>query len=192
MMTVYLLAGIASTGGLTSWVEREVAGQGRLPALADVLGEAETELDLAWPDRIEGWRRAARWRAWIPAIDARLGTDRTLDVRDATTTQSVRTGEGFGVQVRVRWALADAVFNDSVLRVEKMLRDRASDRWRARDRLVKLYFERLELELRFQGDVSPTLLLRIAQIDGLLRAATGGRVKYGRRADNPWPRGDQS
>lgn len=188
-MIAVALAQVASTStqGVAAWLEREVAGRGRLPALAVVLSEAETELDLANGDRRSGWATDVRWRAWVPTIDARIGTDRTIDVRDATTT-SVVTGEGFGLQLRLRWSLADAVFNDSVLRVDKAQRAWAEARWRARDRLVQLYFRRLELELTLHEAPTPAALLQAARLDGLLRAATGGRARYGDRAGNPFPR----
>jgi len=127
-------------------------------------------------------------RAWIPSIDARVGTDRSLDVRDATTSSWVRTGQGFGLQLRLRWSLADALYNDEVLRIEKTLRARRAARWRTRDRLVNLYFERLELEIKLLTAPKRPLWLKAAQIDGLLQAATGRHLTYGRRAGNPWPR----
>ena len=172
---------------LAVWVDREVEGQGRLPALSAVVAGAEAEFDLGRVEGAEAWLSDARWRALIPMVDARFGTDRSLDVRDATTTSWVRTGEGFGVQVRVRWAFADALFNDSVLRVEKALRERNSARWKARERLVKLYFHSVELEIRRLSEPGFEASVDVALADALLRAVTGQRAKFGTRATNPWP-----
>lgn len=188
-MIAVLVTSVAATStvGLVTWIEREVEGRGHLPALAEVLSEAEVELDLEASDGARGWTTDARWRAWIPQLDARLGTDRSLDVRDATTTSSIRTGEDFGVQVRLQWSLADALFNDSVLRADKALRERSAARWKARDQLVKLYFKRLELEMRMLERPTASALVRAARFDGLIRSATGGRVRFGARHRNPWP-----
>lgn len=186
-----LMLVVASSSAVEAWIAREVDGQGRLPALRVVLRESEVELRLADASPPDHWRSWARDRAWIPDLDARFGTDRSLDIRDATTTSWVRTGEGFGLQIRVRWSLADALFNDSVLRVDKTLRDRGAARWKARDRLVRLYFQRLELEMQWLERPTMEIALTAARYDSLLRAATGGRVAYGPRADNPWPRGQR-
>ena len=174
-----------STGGLEGWVAREVEGRGRLPALSEVLREADAELQQRSVS-VDDWLDDARDRAWIPDFDARFGTDRSLDVRDATTSSWVRTGEGFGVQVRLRWSLGDALFNDGVLRVEKAVREQENARRRVRDRLVKLYFQRLEVEVELLRRPSLKASVQAARIDGQLRAATGGRIRFGRRSHNPW------
>lgn len=170
------------------WISREMSGRGHLPSLAAILAFADRELGFHRAQDSEAWLRRVTRRAWIPSIDARVGTDRNLDVRDATTTSWVRTGQGFGLQLRLRWSLADALFNDGVLRVEKTVRARRAARLRARDRLVNLYFERIELEIKLLTEPSPRLWLQAARIDSLLRAAAGQRLKYGPRAGNPWPR----
>ncbi len=188
MIAAIVLASLTSAD-VGAWLDREVAGGGYLPSFDEVLAAVEAELDLVSRDPEDGWRQSVRNRAWIPDLDARVGTDRSIDVRDATTTSWVRTGQGFGVQVRLRWSFADALFNDSVLKVDKSLRDRGSSRWQARDRVVKLYFDRIEVEMRHLAKPSPATAVAAARGDGLLRAVTGGRIRFGTRADNPWPEG---
>ena len=188
MIAAIVLASIlTSTASFEAWISAEVLGRGHLPALGTLLATADVELALDAGASADEWQADVRHRAWIPSFEARFGTDRSLDVRDATTTSWVRTGQGLGLQIRLRWSLADALFNDSVLRVDKALRDRRSARWKARDRLVDLYFDRLELEIQLLEQPTPETTLRAARIDGLLQAVSGGRLRFGTRATNPWP-----
>ena len=180
-----------TTVAVAGWIDREVDGRGRLPSLDSVVGAAEAQLGLSDAEQERRWVDRARDRAWIPAVDARVGTDRSLDVRDATTTSWVRTGEGFGAQLRLRWTLADALFNDGVLRAEKAVRDRGTARWQARDRVVKLYFDLLDLEVRMLTRPTRGAAVRSARLHGRLRAVTGGRVRFGTRSTNPWPRSER-
>lgn len=158
-----------------SVVARIVAGEGPLLALSETQRAAVEALFLEPEARARGWSPRARTRGWLPRVDMRVGTDTDLDIRDVGGVDERWTeGRGFGADLGLRWSLGDVVFADVELRVNRERLARASARRLALERVTKLYFQRLEVELALRGAPAPKLVLEAARLDGLLDALTDG------------------
>ncbi len=177
-LAVLLASSSTSAATVERWVEALVAGHDELPSLVAVQAAAEAQLGLATEKEAEAWSRSARLRAWIPRLDFRAGTDRTFDVRlaDVGVTDWSRAGQGFVLSARASWNLADVWFDEAELGAERVRIARADAVRAARERVTKLYFERVELLIRHRLAPSLALLLEAKRIDGLIRALTGERL----------------
>lgn len=158
-------------------VEDWVNGRVGHPSLARVQRAAVAALRLEPEARVEGWSDRARSRAWLPRVDIRLGTDRNLDVRRPGSVDPTWTeGQGLGADLALRWRLGGLVFDDAEIRVDGIRRRRSTMRRLAKERVTRLFFERVTVELRRREPEPPAELeLEAARLDGLLDAATGGR-----------------
>lgn len=150
-------------------------------------------LDLPRLDEVQAWAEAAagpgpgrsaaaraRWRAVLPDLTLRFGTDLDLDIRSATT-RTVSEGQGLSFDAWARWGLADLVFNVDELRVDRELRATRAAQIAARLRATELYFERLEVRARRRVRDSDELRRAAARLDGLLDALTAGAYRRWRR-----------
>jgi hypothetical protein len=167
------------------WIDAVVAGRDRLPSLDAVQRAAVEALEL--PDReiARSWSSRARWRGLLPRLEASLGTDSDLDVRDSISSSTRRTtseGQAFGARISARFELGELVFNDAELRANREALARASAAQLARERVTQIYFERVEVLAAQRTADSTPLRVRGAFLDGLLEAHTGGLLpKQGER-----------
>lgn len=168
-----------STTTVQAWIDRAVAGQDVLPSLRSVQAAAEAALELGPSARLGAWGGDARWRALLPRLDVRFGTQRDLAIRDdlGGGTAWARTGEGVGIDVAARWQLDGLLMDDAELRVNRERLARAAAVASARERATKVYFERVEVLVRQRIAPSAELLVQAARLDGLIRALTGGRLE---------------
>lgn len=179
MALVGLLIGtLTATAAAEQLVEQTVAGRGAFPSLAAVQRAAEEVLGVATLAEVEDWRDRARWRGVLPVLELGLGSDADLDIRDSWSGTPVRItteGRALGLRASMKWELGEVVFGDLELRANREALARAAAVALAKERVTRLYFERLELELRIRAGPTVELRFEAAQLDGLLEAATGGR-----------------
>ena len=160
---------------LETVVDAWVRGQGRFPSLAAVQEAAEVALRLEPEHRARSWSDRARNRGWVPRLDVRVGTDSDRDVRALGRVEESWTEErAFAADVAARWSLGDIVFADVELRVNRERLARSAAVRLARERVTKVYFQRLEVELAMRVRREARLVLEAARLDGLLKALTGG------------------
>lgn len=175
MVGSLVLLAAAELEGFERLVRKIIAGQGRLPSLARTLRAAEEALRLEPEECARSWSDRARNRSWLPRLEVRMGTDSDLDIRALGQADELWTeGRGFGADLALRWTLGDVVFADVELRVNRERLARSAAVRLARERVTKVYFERVEVELGLRQAVRAELVLAAARLDGLLVALTGG------------------
>lgn len=176
--TALLLAALASEPKVEAFMESVralVEGRDVFPALSATQRAAVEALDLEPAARAREWSSRARERGWVPRVDVRMGTDADRDVRALGSLDEKWTEErGFGADLAFRWSLGDVVFADAELRVNRERLARAAAVRLARERVTKVFFERLEVELALRAKPEPELVVEAARLDGLLAALTGG------------------
>jgi hypothetical protein len=190
MAPVIVLAVLASTSTLSAerFIANAIAGRGALPSLEDVQRAAIDALGVVDDADARAWPSRARWRGLVPRFDAEVGSNEGLDVRDTAYGASgaiTTAGYKLLVDLRARWELGELVFNDMELRANRETLARAAAIHLALERVTKLYFERLEILLKQRDDTSPALALSAARLDGLIRAATAGRLDRDRKEHKP-------
>lgn len=134
-------------------------------------------LDLESDDRVQGWSDRARNRAWLPRLDLRLGTDRDQAVRrPGTADVAWSEGQGLGADLALRWGFGELVFSETEIRIEATLRSRDALKRSVKEAVTRVFFERLEVELRSRAEPEEeeALQLEAARLDGILGALTGG------------------
>jgi hypothetical protein len=172
------LLAATSTAAEAALVARVLAGAGPLPPLAAVQEAAVAALALTPFDEVEGWARRARLGALLPRLDVRVGTDVALDVRSTPSGSGWTTsGLGRGLDLAASWSLSELAFSDRELRAHRERVARAAIERLARERATRLYFRRLEILLEAAREPTVELLVEGAQLDGLLRAVTAGRLE---------------
>jgi hypothetical protein len=179
-----LLIASTSTATMERLINDAIAGRGVLPSLADVQRATVEALSVVDESDARSWPSRARWRGLVPRFDAAVGTNRGLDVRSSIYGASAfTTTEGYqlGIDLRARWELGELVFHDMELRANRETLARAAAVHLALERVTKLYFERIEVLLKQHEEPSPALVLAAARLDGLIRAATAGRLDRDRK-----------
>ena len=177
-MVLLAVAGMSSSpDGRESISAAEwVKAQKSFPKLEAMLTAAEAALQFEPATKVERWSLRARRRAWLPQLDVRLGTDADVDVRGLGLDNERWTQtRGFGIDLSLRWTLADLVFTETELRIDRARIARAATVRLAHERVVRAYFDRLRVELKLRRE-APTMALRLeaARLDGLLVAYTRG------------------
>lgn len=175
---------VSSSSVAEQLIDALVAGQAELPSLREVQEGAVEALGLASLEEAESWPSRARWRGVVPRVAASVGSDTDLDIRGSWTSPDHLTttrGRQLGFDVAVRFELGELVFSDQELRASREAIARAAAVQLARDRATQIYFERLELALSMRDAPSPSLVLAVARLDGMLDAITGGRLSRHRK-----------
>jgi hypothetical protein len=126
----------------------------------------------------------ARWRAALPHLTVRFGSDVDLDIRSANT-RTVVEGQALTFDAWARWRLPDLVFHPDELRVLREARSGQAVRTAARVRVTELYFERLRVRQARRRRDDASLRLEAARLDGLLDAVTAGAYRRWRRGGAP-------
>lgn len=168
-------------------IDALIAGCGELPSLEEVQDAAVEALAIADDETALGWASRARWRGLAPKIDAAIGSDADLGVRDSwqgALERTTTTGQKLGLELGVRWELGELVFSDAELRANRETLARTAAVALARERATKLYFERIEIYLLSRERPSRELSLSLRKLDGLLRAITGGLLELPRKGKN--------
>lgn len=169
-----ILAG-TSTATVDRLIQRAVAGEEGFPSLAEAQEAAVRALELTPSDEVEDWAFRSRWRGLVPRLDARLGTDTDHSFKDGgTSVWTTSEAQKLGVDVGARFELGELVFNDMELRANRERIARAARIALVRDRVTKVYFERLRVWLLLREEPTVDLVVRAAELDGMLRAITGG------------------
>lgn len=167
-----------STQAMADQIDSLVLGQGALPSLADVQAQAEAAMGLGTEAEMQQWASRARYRGLLPQLDVRFGSQRDVLVRDTIEGLDwARNGQGLGINVAAKWGLGALLFADQEPRMQQERLRRSAALRLARERVTELYFERLEVELRLGAGASAEDLLLAAQLDGQLKALTGGRYE---------------
>lgn len=178
-----LALGEPSAALVERWIRDAVAGRDALPALAGVQAAAVAALGLTDDEAASSWAARARWRGIVPRLDARLGTSQNVDVRSGADLGDLvtRDGRGLGVDFAARWDLGDLVFSDLEMRINRERIARSAAERLARERVTKVWFQRLEVLIRQRTSPEVDLALEAARLDGLLHALTAGRFRRGPR-----------
>ena len=167
-----------STTVVHAWIDDTVAGRDELPALEEVQAAAVRALGLGTAARAEDWDASARWRAVLPQLQVRFGSQRDLLVRDSLAgTDWARTGQGLGLDISARWGLGDLLLSDLEMRVHRERLARSAAERLARERATQVYFQRVEVLVQMRQAPAHELVLEAARLDGLLRALTAGRYR---------------
>lgn len=179
-------AAATATAADAMLIDAYVAGCAELPSLDAVQAAAVETLAVAGEETALGWASRARWRGLAPQVDVAVGSDADVGVRDTwqgALERTTTTGQAFAIEVGARWQLGELVFSDAELRANRESLARSASVQLARERVTKLYFERIEVALLSRDKKSRELSLALARLDGLLRAATGGKLEIPRKKD---------
>jgi hypothetical protein len=176
---IALLLASTTTTTLDRAIDDIVSGRDRLPSLERVQDAAVAALELTPADTVAGWDSRARWRGLVPRLEARFGTGADQTIRDgfAKTTSSISEGQDLGVDVAAKWELGELLFNDLELRANRERIARAARIALARERATAIYFDRVRVLIAMRAEPSEELAIRAAELDGMLRAVTGGLLE---------------
>jgi hypothetical protein len=181
-----VFAAATGTAAETRVIEAYVAGCLDLPSLEVVQETSVETLVVADEDTVKSWAGRARWRGLAPQLDVAVGSDADVGVRDTwqdALERTTTTGRALAIEAGARWQLGELIFSDAELRANREALARAATVQLARERVTKLYFERIEVALLARDKPSRELSLALARLDGLLRAATGGKLEIPRKKD---------
>ena len=172
-----LVALALTSTGTEVLLDRVLSGRTCMPSLALVQTWAAENIGLVALDEVQSWPTRARLRGLVPRVGARLGSDANVYVRDtlgdfATTTADRRA---LALRVEARFDFGDLVFADLELRANREAIARSAAERLVLEEVTRIYFERLELWISSLLAPTPQKLIRLAGLDGLLRAQTGGR-----------------
>jgi hypothetical protein len=175
--SVLILSALVASSTGAAWLDAVIEGRGELPSLADVQWAAVAQMTIPSDDETRGWAGRARLRGLVPELQLGVGTNSALSARDnlsASPTEIDTIGEGVTAHAQAKWTLGDLVFADVELRANREALARAAAIRLVKDRVTRIYFERVEVLARQRRAPSTELAIRAAQLDGLLRAYTGG------------------
>ncbi len=164
-----------STSAVEEVIRQARLGRAGLPALRDVQRAAAESVSDAWELQDGEWARP-RWQGLVPDVLVRVGTTQDVSVRDTTLEREwTREGRDLGVDVTLKWRLRDLVFSraEPGLLRDRLARRRLQDA--RRDDATKIWFQRLEVEIKLRSKPTSSLLLEAARLDGLLESVTGRR-----------------
>ncbi|MDH4101410.1 MAG: hypothetical protein OEV28_12650, partial [Nitrospirota bacterium] len=107
------------------------------------------------PEKIEGWRKAAERKAWLP--DLRVGYDQSKDWQSGTYFYSTSTvkykddditrGRDSGWSVSLTWELGDLIWNNDQTSIDTRSRLMVQLRDDVLNEVTRLYFERRRLQI---------------------------------------------
>lgn len=164
-----------STSSVAELIRQARLGHAGLPALLDVQRAAAASVTDAWQLEAGEWARP-RWQGLVPDVSVRVGTTQDVSVRDTTLEREwTREGRDLGVDVSLKWRLRDLVFSraEPGLLRDRLARRRLQDA--RREAATKIWFQRLDVEIKLRSKPSSSLLLEAARLDGLLESVTGRR-----------------
>lgn len=181
MIGLLLLA--TATTAVERSIEDIVMGRDRLPSLQRVQEAAVAALELTPGEDVAAWESRARWRGLLPRLEARFGTGADQSIRDGVTgtTWSTSEKQNLGVDVAAKWNLGELVFNDLELRANRERIARAARIALVRERVTAIYFDRVRVLIAIRTEPTEELVLQAAELDGLLRALTGGLLEKEKR-----------
>jgi hypothetical protein len=175
--TLILLLATQTSSAAGAWIAAVIEGRSVLPSLVEVQEAAVEAMAIPTDEEAKGWAGRARLRGLVPDLELGVGTNEVLDVRDSysgATSHLELQGQGMNAHATAKWTLGDLVFHDVELRANREALARAAAVRLVRDRVTRIYFERLEVLARQRHDRSPELALQAARLDGLLQVYTGG------------------
>ncbi len=175
MILLAMVLAASTQAELEAEIDAVLSGRGPLPSLARTQRAAVDALALVSDKEALDWSGRARWQGLLPRLEARFGTDQDLGIRDDGGALRLTEARGLGLQFSARFNLSSLIFSDQELRASRIRLARSEVVAQARERVTKLYFERLKVLLQLRAQPSPGLVLEAARLDGLLRAMTGGR-----------------
>jgi len=132
------------------------------------------------PERVSRLAGQARVSAWLPKLRLSATRGQTIALLAAQSTtvdrNSATTGDNVTLQAQLSWDLANLVWSNRELQVEREWRAERKARQELVQWVSALYFERrrLQVERDLSGAVSVEAELRIVEIEGVLDVVTGG------------------
>lgn len=137
------------------------------------------------PEKIQGWRTLAAWRAWVPRFTLSLDRDSDTTIGSSSSggktsftvgpdDRSVSVGYGF------TWDLADLVWNPDQTSIDIRSRLMVQLRGEILDDVTRLYFERRRLQAEYaalpvrEATLAAERRLRIEELTAQLDGLTGG------------------
>lgn len=162
------------------------------PSIEDVTDAALAHQRID-PERVSRLASQARVSAWLPKLRLSATRGQTIALLAAQSTtvdrNSATTGDNVTLQAQLSWDLANLVWSNRELQVEREWRAERKARQDLVQWVSALYFERrrLQVERDVSGSVAVETELRIVEIEGLLDVLTNGafsRALRGRPQDH--------
>ena len=137
------------------------------------------------PEKIQGWRKAAAVRSWIPKFTLSLDGDRDRTVASSSsngkTTFSVGPEDGsVSLGLDFTWDLANLIYNPDQTAIDVRSRLMVQLRQDVLEEVTRLYFERRRLLAEFEANPTQDPILqterqlRAEALTAQLDALTGG------------------
>ena len=139
------------------------------------------------PEKIEGWRKAAAKRAWLP--DLKVEYDKDKDWQSSTyfysnTTQKytdddITSGKDWGWSISLTWELGDLIWNTSQTSIDVRSRLMVQLRDDVLNEVTRLYFARRRLQIEMLLSPSEEIkdktekALRLQELTADIDALTG-------------------
>ena len=137
------------------------------------------------PEKIAGWRQAARWKAILPrvSVDFSESVDDKIEIYKSASTVYTVTGpreRGNDWGVDLSWDLSDLIWNDAQTSIDTRSKLMVQLRDDILEEVTRLYFERKRLIKELENgsgeeEKSRDKALRIEELTGYIDALTGGR-----------------
>ncbi|MFO0726930.1 MAG: hypothetical protein U1E65_24315 [Myxococcota bacterium] len=156
------------------WLDAIILGEGEMLSLARVQEAAAAHASLYTDEEARAWPLRSRLRGLLPNLEASVGTDADVALRDGSTSFITSEGRGFLARVSGRWSLGELLFSDAEMRAHRESAHRRAAIDVAVDRATELYFDRLEVLILGCSLEAPSLALRARRLDGAIAALTGG------------------
>ena len=169
--------------GAGSWAEAAGAGE-PVPSIQAVQSAAVRYAE-ADPGKIAGWRRRARWRAFLPRFSVGLDRDRNANIVSSTRDGSTHFTVGperrnLALDLSFTWELGELVWNPDQTSIDARSRLMVYLRRDILEEVNRTYFERLRLASEFSrnptedSQLRTERRLRLEELSARLDALTGG------------------
>ncbi len=156
------------------------------PSINEILKAAIRYAEVS-PEKINGWRKAAAKKAWLPDLKVEYDKDKDWQSSDyfySNATQKykdddITEGKDWGWSISVTWELGDLIWNDDQTSIDTRSRLMVQLRDDIMNEATRLYFERRRLQLDMLSSSKMNLKervkkeLRLRELTADIDALTG-------------------
>ena len=142
------------SGNTAGRTDNIIPGFDNEPPVNEILKAAIRYAEVS-PEKINGWRKAAAKKAWLP--DLRLEYDEDKDWQSSDYFYSIATekykddditeGKDWGWSISLTWELGDLIWNDAQTSIDTRSRLMVQLRGDVLNEVTRLYFERRRLQI---------------------------------------------